>query len=229
MGARPDLVAAGFLAPVLLHFSDLLSRGTRGRSIRAGSLASLATVAASLQRFLARALPAAAGGGAGSGSSAGGGAGGGGGSNSVLGGEGGEGEGSELHGVLCWRRCAWPPPDQAGSGGGAAAAAAEGSGTGDSTGGGTGVEPADAASAAAATLLRHLLECWSEAGPSQVAEAPDLLAAQCLTAILRCGRRGKLVPAAILAGVQGSAPQRTPAKHTVANKLQPTGQAASPP
>ena len=39
--------------------------------------------------------------------------------------------------------------------------------------------------AAAAELLGHLLHCCSEAGPSQLAETPELIGAQCLTAILR--------------------------------------------
>lgn len=175
MGARPDLVAASFLAPVLQHFSDLLSKGSRGRSIKAGSLASLHGVALSLERFLAAATAALAAGGAGGG-----------------GGDGGaaqqqnQQQEEEAEGVLMWRRCGWPALG-GGAGGGPAAAAAEGSG-GEAAGSGArgGHEPGGATGAeAAAALLGHLLECWSEAGPSQLAEAPDLVAAQCLTAILR--------------------------------------------
>lgn len=38
MGCRPDLVASSSasLAPVLQHFGDLLSKGSRGRSIKVG-------------------------------------------------------------------------------------------------------------------------------------------------------------------------------------------------
>ena len=180
MATRPDLVASpAFLAPVLHHFGDLLSKGSRGRSIKAGSLASLHGVAAALERFLSRAVAALA-------AQAGGG-----------GGDGGSLAASEQRGreqqVLAWRRCLWPPA----AGGAApppalAAAAAEGSGGGGGGGGEGGPgDSADAAQAAAAALLGHLLDCWAEAGPSQLAEAPELVAAQSLTAILRCaGRRG---------------------------------------
>lgn len=161
MGARPDLVAAGYLAPVLQHFSDLLSKGTRGRSIKAGSLASLHGVVHSLDRFLSAATAALAGHAAGAAQQ----------------GQGQQGRQEGRQRVLMWRRCRWPP-----AGAARAAAAAEGSGGG-AAGGGTHGDAAG--TAAAAELLGHLLAAWSEAGPSQLAEAPDLVAAQCLTAILR--------------------------------------------
>lgn len=42
MGCRPDLVASSSasLAPVLQHFGDLLSKGSRGRSIKVPLVAS---------------------------------------------------------------------------------------------------------------------------------------------------------------------------------------------
>lgn len=170
MGARPDLVASGFLVPVLQHFGDLLSKGSRGRSIKAGSLASLHGVAVALERFLATAMAALAGG-HGSCSAA---------AADAL----EQQQEQQQHGVLAWQRCLWPPasaPQQ-----GLAAAAAEGSGGASGNAAGAGGSP-DAGTAAAAALLGHLLDCWSEAGPSQLAESPELVAAQSLTAILRCG------------------------------------------
>ena len=135
---------------------------------QAGSLASLHGVVLSLERFLSKAMAAlepsssssSSGSGSGSGHSA--------------------EAAAQQPAVLAWRRCEWPS---------AAAAAAEGSGggSGDAAGGGSGAGAAalDPARDAAAALLAHLLDCWSEAGPSQLAEAPELVGAQTLTAILR--------------------------------------------
>jgi hypothetical protein len=187
MGARPDLVAAGgSLAPVLHHFGDLLSKGSRGRSIKAGSLASLHGVVLSLERFLARAVAALEGAAAGGSSSSGAGGG------AAAPAAGGGAEAQQQHQqpvVLMWRRCGWPPAGAAASQH-LAAAAAEGSGgpaaaAGDGGAAAAATPAAGAEMAAAAELLGHLLDCWSEAGPSQLAETPELIGAQCLTAILR--------------------------------------------
>lgn len=128
---------------------------------QAGSLASLHGVVLSLERFLSKAMAAlepSSSSGSGSRQSA-------------------EAAAQQLA-VLAWRRCEWPPT---------AAAAAEGSGGSSDAGGGSGAgaAAADPAQDAAAALLAHLLDCWSEAGPSQLAEAPELVGAQTLTAILR--------------------------------------------
>ncbi|PRW33261.1 Testis-expressed sequence 10 [Chlorella sorokiniana] len=179
MGCRPDLVASSSasLAPVLQHFGDLLSKGSRGRSIKAGSLASLHGVVLSLERFLSKAMTALEA------------------PSSSSGGNAAPAEPlAQQPAVLAWRRCKWPP---------AAAAAAEGSGSAAGASSGAGAAASDPAEAAAAVLLGHLLDCWSEAGPSQLAEAPEFVGAQSLTAILRCcdlllGRWG----AAALAGSQ---------------------------
>lgn len=40
-GVVPGAVAAGFMAPALAHFRDLLGRDTRGASIKSRSLATL--------------------------------------------------------------------------------------------------------------------------------------------------------------------------------------------
>ncbi|KAL4439859.1 hypothetical protein ABPG75_002860 [Micractinium tetrahymenae] len=183
MGARPDLVAAGFLAPVLQHFSDLLSKGSRGRSIKAGSLASLHGVVQSLERFLSTAIAALAGTGSGDCKAGAAGA-----AQQQPQEQQQQRQQQQAEAVLMWRRSQWAPAGGgAGSGAALAAAAAEGSG-GEAAGSGTAgsLPPGGAAgAAAAAALLGHLLDCWSEAGPSQLAESPDLVAAQCLTAILR--------------------------------------------
>lgn len=44
MGSAARLVVEGFLQPALQHFLDLLSAGSRGRSVSAGSMASLQKV-----------------------------------------------------------------------------------------------------------------------------------------------------------------------------------------
>ena len=153
--------------------------------MQAGSLASLHGVVLSLERFLSKAMaamdPSSSGRGSGSGSDGGGGSG----SGAPATGSTGAAP-AQQPAVLAWRRCEWPPA--------AAAAAAEGSGGGGGGSGGdhaaggaagAGAASSDPAEAAAATLLGHLLDCWSEAGPSQLAEAPELVGAQSLTAILR--------------------------------------------
>ncbi|KAL4853850.1 Testis-expressed protein 10 [Chlorella vulgaris] len=181
MGARPDLVAAGFLAPVLHHFSDQLSRGSRGRSISAGSLASLQAVVAALERILsaaATALHAPVGGIAANNSG-----------GVAPGDEGEQQQQQQQPAVLLWRRCQWPPLGAAAGGSSGVAAGLDGGGGGGRSAGTATVAAeadADSAAVASATLLGHLLECWSEAGPSQLAEVPELVSAQCLTSILRC-------------------------------------------
>ena len=172
MGARPDLVARGFLAPVLQHFGDLLSKGSRGRSIKAGSLASLHGVVTALERFLSRAT-AALGGGEGGKEAAG---------AAAAAEEEDVRRVAARRAVLAWRRCRWAPAGPSA----AAAAAAEGSGgRGGGAGSACGAAGADEGATAAAALLGHLLDCWNEAGPSQLAEAPELVAAQSLTALAR--------------------------------------------
>jgi pre-rRNA-processing protein IPI1 len=55
---------SSYLGVCLTHFRDHLSRGVRGRSIKAQAIGPLAVTLGQLQRFLARAFPAAAAGGA---------------------------------------------------------------------------------------------------------------------------------------------------------------------
>eukprot|EP00887_Chlorella_sp_A99_P000463 scaffold17.g463.t1 len=164
---RADLVAGASLAPALQHYADLLSRGSRGRSIKAGSLASLATIVASLERFLSRTLDKGS-----SASSAGF-------SAAWAAERAGLGRDTDQPpDALRWRRCCWPPTAAASS---QAAAAAEGGGGTSSRG-----TASSSAEAAARELLGHLLQCWSECGPSQLAESPDLATAQCVAGVLRC-------------------------------------------
>lgn len=164
---RADLVAGASLAPALQHYADLLSRGSRGRSIKAGSLASLATIVASLERFLSRTLDKGS-----SASSAGF-------SAAWAAERAGLGRDTDQPpDALRWRRCCWPPTAAASS---QAAAAAEGGGGTSSRG-----AASSSAEAAARELLGHLLQCWSECGPSQLAESPDLATAQCVAGVLRC-------------------------------------------
>lgn len=85
------------LAPCLRHYTALLSRAHRGRSVKAQALTGLAKVVASLRRFLASALPAAA---AAAGAEDGGGA-------AAEGGEEGDGDGGAA--PLMARRCEWGP------------------------------------------------------------------------------------------------------------------------
>ena len=175
VGWRPDLIAAGFLAPALSHFGDLLSKGARGRSLSAGSLSALHRTVGALDRFLQRlpaAEPAAAGAAAGPAAE-------GAGTRSAAGAAGGPGPAALP--PLFRARCGWGPLGVPGGGLAAAlgGAAAPGGVAGSASDGGGAEE------AAARALLGHLLECWSDCGPSQLAAAPELALAQCLLSTLR--------------------------------------------
>ena len=219
LDARADLVAASHLAPILAHFGDLLSRSSRGQSLKAGSLAALLRVVTALERVLERATRALA---------------------AAVGSGGGPAQqcqpsaeaadAADAARALMWRRCEWAPLSMtaalakmpplivlgeraAHAGGGrqqrsAAAAGSSGAGTNAAPvqlGSKAGHEAAAAAGASgealARTLLGHLLDCWSECGPGQLAQAPDLAAAQCLASTLRCvcGRHGVLRVCLLLA------------------------------
>lgn len=177
---RPDLIAAAFLAPVLSHFGDLLSKGSRGRSLSAGSLSALLRTVAALERLLQRLAVTA--GSSGEEASAGRGAP----PASGLAAPAGEGSGTAALRLFC-ARCSWGPltlPEAGGAGGVLSLGAVSGGGS--STGGqGAAGGGQAAAEDAARQLLGHLLECWSDCGPSQLAQSPDLPLAQCLLAIAR--------------------------------------------
>ena len=221
---RPDLVASMGLAQGLQHYAALLSRGSRGRSIKAGSLGSLAAIVASLERFLARTVGAAAGIASDIGHS----------KDSVPAAMGAavEREHEEyLQRVLYWRRCAWPqlaapgPMGQVataaeGSSGGGMAGSREDTALGAPAAGGTGVQ------AAAVALLDHLVQCWTECAPGSLAELPDPVTAQCLAGILRCC---ELLAACWGLGTLGGDPAvRTSLSATLLAKVSPHFPATAP-
>ncbi|GAB4823624.1 hypothetical protein N2152v2_010670 [Parachlorella kessleri] len=216
---RPDLVATAFLAPALSHFGDLLSKGSRGRSLSAGSLAALHRVVSAAERFLRRVgMAKAAAGPAGS--------------SQGVGARGSSPPACssaaaprqqheaciEGQRPLFSRRCGWPPlgPSKGllgnwlspGPGSSPAAntlrvptpqqpaAAAfqgvptKGSGKGEQAGPADdsrdNIGSASPGEAAARQLLGHLVDCWADCGPAQLAGAPELPLALCLLSTLRC-------------------------------------------
>ena len=184
MDWRADLVAAQYLTQVLQHFSDALSRPTRGRSLKAGSLGALLSIITGLHSFLAKAVPHLSSSvgslglsrGAGTRNEANyyssnindtsnlgnnGGGGGGGGRN--ISSQGGKGDQPEFD-VLAWRRCLWPSASTETSAGK--------------------LDTQEAISAR--IVLDFLVEAWGECSPSEFSTAPDLGPARAATSILQC-------------------------------------------
>lgn len=161
---RADLVASQYLTQVLHHFADALARPTRGRSLKAGSLAALLSIVTGLHGFLAKALPHLASSSRTIGFSSS--------STGIYASGGGGGDQfPKLSGqqevdveVLAWRKCLWPN------------AATESSADRIDTAEGT----------AARSVLDLLLEAWGECSPGELSTAPDLGPTRGATAILQC-------------------------------------------
>lgn len=224
---RPDLVAAAFLAPALHHFGDLLSKGSRGRSLSAGSLAALHRVVAALERFLSRIAPerppapgaatASAGSPAQHGTQ-----------GLAAAAAGSHGEDDARRVPLRRARCAWPPLAAGAPAGAAlltalpasagAALGPQAASRGGSAGGPAGDAAGDAAEEAARGALRHLLDCWSDCGPAQLATAPELALAQCLVCTLRsCDHLLRRFGP----GLAGSPSDRASLAHALVKKVAP--------
>lgn len=158
MDWRADLVVSGYLTQVMHHFADALGRPTRGRSLKAGSLAALLAHVTGLQNFLSKAIAALPGSKDGDAR------------NSALNIDQPSGKHSAV--PLMASRCSWPPalPLQD-------IRSPSDSGTGTS---------AQHGAAAAHTLLLLLLDCWRECSPWDLEAHADVAQVRCACAVLQC-------------------------------------------